>query len=388
MSSGGTVDAKGVENKTDETGLELSTIEEIIDDARNGRMFILVDDEDRENEGDLIIPAQMTTPEAVNFMAQHGRGLICLALTAERCDDLGLRPMARRNETAMQTAFTVSIEARDGVDTGISVDDRARTIAVAINCTDPDALVSPGHVFPLRARPGGVLARAGHTEAGVDIARLAGLNPSAVICEIMKDDGSMARLPDLIRFAGRHGLKIATIRDLIAYRCRHDHIIEKRSSARISSRWGGDWQAFGFTNKITGSTAVAMVMGTIDPARPALVRMHALDVIADAFGSEQRRPADLLRRAIEAITSEGAGIIVLLGQTSPDAVAALLNSYSNQPGGERHGEESGHLRDYGFGAQLLAELGVHRMVLLTNSENSPVALEGFGLSIVGKRALG
>ena len=365
------------------SGAPLSSIEEILDDAANGRMFILVDDEERENEGDLILPGQMVTPDAVNFMAKHGRGLICLALSAERCDQIGLQPMALQNGTPLGTAFTVSIEARDGVDTGISAIDRARTISVAINCTSAESLVSPGHVFPLRARPGGVLVRAGHTEAAVDIARLAGLNPSGMICEIMSPDGTMARLPELQRFAKEHGLKIGTIRDLIAYRCRNDHMIEKCGVAPLSSKWGGQWEAQGFANKVTGATAVAMVMGKLDGTKPTLVRMHALDVIADAFGSEDRRNGQQLKRSIEIVTQEGAGVIVLIGQSSSDAVKALIDSYAGRP--NLAGMEE--LRDYGFGAQVLSELGVREMELLTNSAQTPVALEGYGLSIVGKRPL-
>src|SRR5690349_12489864 len=246
--------------------------EAIIDEARNGRMFILVDDDDRENEGDLIIPAQMATPDAINFMATHGRGLICLALTAQRVGALGLQPMSRTNRSRMETAFTTSIEAREGVTTGISAADRARTVSVAIDASKgPDDVVSPGHVFPLVAREGGVLVRAGHTEAAVDIARLAGLNPSGVICEIMAEDGSMARLDGLMRFARLHGLKIGTIRDLIAYRRRHDHLVEKRSEGRFHSRWGGDWRAIGFYNKATKDETMALVKGHIDPAKPTLV---------------------------------------------------------------------------------------------------------------------
>src|SRR5690606_23261183 len=255
----------------------LVSIEQIIDEARNGRMFVLVDDEDRENEGDLVIPAQMATPDAINFMATYGRGLICLAMTKERVDTLGLQPMSRTNRSRMETAFTASIEARDGVTTGISAADRARTILVATDpAKGPDDIVSPGHVFPLVARKGGVLVRAGHTEAAVDISRLAGLNPSGVICEIMADDGSMARFDALLRFARLHGLKVGTIRDLIAYRRKHDHLIEKRAESRFNSRWGGDWRAIGFWNKATEEETMALVKGHIDPAKPTLVRMHAL----------------------------------------------------------------------------------------------------------------
>ena len=262
----------------------LSSPEEIIDEARNGRMFILVDDEDRENEGDLVIPAQMATPEKINFMARHGRGLICLAMTKARCEELGLDLMSRNNGTRHETAFTVSIEAREGVTTGISAADRARTVAVATDMTKSRAdIVTPGHVFPLIARDGGVLVRAGHTEAAVDVSRLAGLNPSGVICEIMNDDGTMARMDDLVSFAQHHHLKIGTIRDLIAYRRRYDHLVEKRAEAPFASRWGGDWVAHSFWNSATGTEQVALVKGRIDPKKPTLVRMHALSPFADIF---------------------------------------------------------------------------------------------------------
>src|SRR5690349_14460174 len=248
--------------------------EAIIDEARNGRMFILVDDDDRENEGDLIIPAQMATPDAINFMARHGRGLICLALTKERADRLGLEPMTRTNRSRNETAFTVSIEAREGISTGNSAADRARTVSVAIDATNgPDAIVSPGHVFPLVARPGGVLVRAGHTEAAVDVARLAGLNPSGVICEIMREDGTMARLDDLMDFARTHGLRIGTIRDLIAYRLKKDHLVERVAAAPFKACGGADWQAQVFRDKASGEEQLALVHGALDPERPVLVRM-------------------------------------------------------------------------------------------------------------------
>src|SRR5215203_6980756 len=264
--------------------------ESIIDEARNGRMFILVDDDDRENEGDLVIPAQMATPDAINFMARHGRGLICLALTKARADALQLQPMTSDNRTRMETAFTVSIEARDGVTTGISAADRARTVAVAIDAANgPEALVSPGHVFPLVARPGGVLVRAGHTEAAVDVSRLAGLNPSAVICEIMRDDGGMARLDDLIDFARAHGLKVGTIRDLIAYRLQKDHLVERVAICLFTADSGAQWQAQVFRDKASGEEQLALVHGTIDPARPVLVRMHSLDLFADLLGEASPR---------------------------------------------------------------------------------------------------
>ena len=268
----------------------LSSTEEIIGEATNGRMFILVDDEDRENEGDLVIPAQMATPAAINFMAMHGKGLICLALSKERVDHLGLDLMSRSNGTRHETAFTVSIEARDGVTTGISAGDRARTVSVAIDGSKgPEHITTPGHVFPLVAKPGGVLVRAGHTEAAVDVSRLAGLNPSGVICEIMKDDGTMARLDDLVAFAQLHGLKIGTIRDLIAYRRRHNHNVERVAEAKFKSRYGGDWNAITFRNKAIDTETLTLVKGQIDITKPTLVRMHALGVFTDALGLESER---------------------------------------------------------------------------------------------------
>src|SRR5690349_13516568 len=275
--------------------------EAIINEARNGRMFILVDDESRENEGDLVIPAQMATPDAVNFMARHGRGLICLALTKDRADTLGLEPMARTNRSRNETAFTVSIEAKDGISTGISAADRARTIAVAIDAANgPDQLVSPGHVFPLVAKPGGVLVRAGHTEAAVDVSRLAGLNPSGVICEIMREDGTMARLEDLMDFARTHGLKIGTIRDLIAYRLKKDHLVEKVSSATFKAASGAEWQAQVFRDRASGEEQLALVHGALDPERPVLVRMHSIDLFADLIGESCPR-SGLLQGAMRMI---------------------------------------------------------------------------------------
>jgi 3,4-dihydroxy 2-butanone 4-phosphate synthase/GTP cyclohydrolase II len=269
--------------------------EAIIDEARNGRMFILVDDDDRENEGDLVIPAQMATPDAVNFMARHGRGLVCLALTKERADQLGLEPMTRTNRSRNETAFTVSIEAKEGISTGISAADRARTVCVAIDASNgPDAIVSPGHVFPLIARPGGVLVRAGHTEAAVDVARLAGLNPSAVICEIMRDDGSMARLDDLMDFARAHGLKIGTIRDLIAYRLQKDHLVERAASALFTAKSGAEWEAQVFRDKASGEEQLALIHGTLNTDQPVLVRMHSLDLFADVLGEAGPRSGVLL----------------------------------------------------------------------------------------------
>jgi 3,4-dihydroxy 2-butanone 4-phosphate synthase/GTP cyclohydrolase II len=358
--------------------------EEIIDEARNGRMFVLVDDEDRENEGDLIIPAQMATPTAINFMATHGRGLICLALTKARIEQLDLKLMSRDNRSRHETAFTTSIEAREGVSTGISAGDRARTVSVAIDGTKGrDDIVTPGHVFPLVARDGGVLVRAGHTEAAVDISRLAGLNPSGVICEIMNEDGTMARMDDLVRFARLHDLKIGTIRDLIAYRRKHDHLIERRGERRFTSRWGGEWQAVAFYNRATGEETLALVKGAIDPAKPTLVRMHSLSLFDDIFGETGPR-GTMIESAMEAIAREGAGVIVLINRVSRDYVSRAIAREAASPPGDAQVTEQ---RDYGGGAQILGALGVHDMVLLTNTEHSLVALEGYGLSIVGQQPL-
>jgi 3,4-dihydroxy 2-butanone 4-phosphate synthase/GTP cyclohydrolase II len=363
----------------------LVPIEEIIEEARNGRMVILVDDEDRENEGDLIIPAQMATPDAINFMATHGRGLICLAMTRARVDALGLDLMSRSNGTRHETAFTVSIEAREGVTTGISAHDRARTIAVAIDAAKGrDDIVTPGHVFPLVARDGGVLVRAGHTEAAVDVARLAGLNPAGVICEIMKDDGTMARMDDLVAFARMHKLKMGTIRDLIAYRRKHDHLVEKRAEMTFTSRWGGDWKAITFFNKATGDETMALVKGHIDPAQPTLVRMHTMSMFVDVFGEVNER-SGLLSRSMEMIAAEGRGVLVLINKPFKGLVSRFMQLRAAGKGaGDPQVEE---LRDYGVGAQILAELGVQDMVLLSNTHHSLVGLEGYGLSIVGERAI-
>lgn len=356
--------------------------EAIIDEARNGRMFILVDDDDRENEGDLVIPGQMATPEAINFMARHGRGLICLALTKDRADTLGLQPMVNNNRSRNETAFTVSIEAKEGISTGISAADRARTVAVAIDASHgPDELVSPGHVFPLVAKPGGTLVRAGHTEAGVDISRLAGLNPSAVICEIMRDDGSMARLDDLMDFARTHGLKIGTIRDLIAYRLKKDHMVERSASTAFKANGGAEWQAQVFRDKATGEEQLALVHGALDVTRPVPVRMHSLDLFADVLGEASAR-SGLLQGAMRMIEREGSGVIVALHAAAPGSLSrsADLRSGKAPEGGAA-------LRSYGIGAQILAALGIHQMVLLTNTHQSPVALSGYGLEIVEERPI-
>ncbi|MHA0317785.1 3,4-dihydroxy-2-butanone-4-phosphate synthase [Sphingomonas melonis] len=361
----------------------LSSPEEIIDEARNGRMFILVDDEDRENEGDLVIPAQMATPEKINFMARHGRGLICLAMTRTRVEELGLDLMSRNNGTRHETAFTVSIEAREGVTTGISAADRARTIAVATDSAKGRAdIVTPGHVFPLVARDGGVLVRAGHTEAAVDVSRLAGLNPSGVICEIMNEDGTMARMDDLVTFAQFHNLKIGTIRDLIAYRRRYDHLVSLVSETRFTSRWGGEWAVRAYRNTATGTEQVALVKGRLDVTQPVLVRMHALSPFADVFGEDGDR-GRMLQRSMEMIAKEGSGVIVLINRQRADAFTTAVRRHA----GEQVEVPMEELRDYGVGAMILAELGVHDMILLTNTHHTLVGLDGYGLSIVAERRI-
>ena len=355
----------------------LSSPEEIIDEAKNGRMFILVDDEDRENEGDLVIPAQMATPDAINFMARHGRGLVCLALSKARAEQLGLELMSRSNGTRHETAFTVSIEAREGVTTGISAADRARTIAVAIDAgKGRGEIVTPGHVFPLIAQPGGVLVRAGHTEAAVDVARLAGLNPSGVICEIMNDDGGMARLDDLVGYARRHHLKIGTIRDLIAYRRRHDHFVEKVGERVFTSDHGGEWKVLVYRNKLDGAEQLVLQKGRVVADEATLVRVHSLALLDDVLGQPGPRRR-ILQRAMEEIGLAGAGVIVLL---RPGAATALVR----RPDA---GEPETDLRSYGVGAQILADLGIHDMILLTTAHRNLVGLEGWGINIVGERPI-
>src|SRR3954466_8873499 len=356
--------------------------EAIINEARNGRMFILVDDESRENEGDLVIPAQMATPDAVNFMARHGRGLICPALPKDRGAQLGLEPMTRTNRSRNETAFTVSIEAKEGISTGISAADRARTIAVVIDSANgPDAIVSPGHVFPLMAGPGGVLVRAGHTEAAVDVARLAGLNPSAVICEIMRDDGSMARLDDLMDFARVHGLKIGTIRDLIAYRLKKDHLVERVATTPFTASSGAPWQAQVFRDKSSGEEQLALVHGTLDPDHPVLVRMHSLDLFADVLGEAGPR-SGVFQGAMRMIEAEGSGVVVALHAAAPGSLSRSIDLRAGKP------VESGDaVSGYGTGAQILAALGIHDMILLSNTHHSPVGLAGYGLAIVEERPI-
>ena len=353
----------------------ISTVEEIIDDARNGRMFLLVDHEDRENEGDLVIPAQMCTPDAINFMAKHGRGLICLTLTGARLDALGLPLMAASNSSRHETAFTTSIEAREGVTTGISAHDRARTVAVAI---DPESrshdIATPGHIFPLRARDGGVLVRAGHTEAAVDISRLAGLNPSGVICEVMNDDGSMARLPDLVAFAQLHGLKIGTISDLIAYRRRHDNLVRETSARPVTSEYGGEWMMRVFSDVTAGAEHIVLSKGDLAAPGPVLVRMHAANPMEDMLALHPGR-SHQLRDAMRLIAEEGRGVVVLLRDMSMKL----------DPGDHASPHK---LRQYGVGAQILNALGLQDLILLSNSPSPKiVGLEGYGLTIAGSRPI-
>ena len=353
----------------------LSPIEDVIEDARNGRMFILVDDEDRENEGDLVIPAQMATPDAINFMAKYGRGLICLSMTGRRIKELGLPLMASNNQDRHKTAFTVSIEAKEGVTTGISAHDRAHTVAVA---TDPTKgagdIVTPGHIFPLMARDGGVLVRAGHTEAAVDVARLAGLNPAGVICEIMNEDGTMARLPDLVAFAQTHGLKVATIADLIAYRRRHDRIIHQAVEAELDSMYGGKFKLYVYINVVEYAEHLALVKGDISGPEPVPVRMHAINVFDDLLGAKSGHTG-LLHGAMKAIDDLDRGVIVLIRDTKATIVSDILMRGAGGGGTE--------LRDYGVGAQILVDLGVKDIKLLSNSSNRHIiGLEGYGLRIV------
>ena len=354
----------------------ISPIEQIIDDARNGRMFVLVDHEDRENEGDLVDPAQMATPEAINFMARYGRGLICLAMTSERADSLGLQLMSSYNSSRHETAFTISIEAREGVTTGISAHDRAHTVAVAIDAGKTAAdIATPGHVFPLRARDGGVLVRAGHTEAAVDISRLAGLNPSGVICEIMNDDGSMARLPDLIGFAQLHGLKIGTISDLISYRRRNDNLVRVKGEEVIQSEFGGEWQMRIFNDETQGAEHIALVKGDISGDSPVLVRMHSLDPMLDMIGTGPKGRAFEFSQSMKIIADEGRGVLVLLR----DLHMKIRASDDGSPQ---------TLRQYGVGAQILSSLSLSRLTLLTNSpEPKIVGLEAYGLEIKGTQKI-
>jgi len=361
---------------------ELSTIEEVIADAKAGKLFILVDDEDRENEGDLCVVAECATADAINFMAKYGRGLICLALTRQRTETLGLAMMDRRNESRHETAFTVSIEAREGVTTGISAHDRAHTIKTAIdpNCNERD-ITTPGHIFPLVGRDGGTLVRAGHTEAVIDIARAAGYdNPAGVICEIMNDDGRMARLPDLVTFAKAHDLKIASIADLIAWRRRNESLVQRMVETTVTTRIGGDWRMMIYANTISNIEHIALVKGDISGDAPVLVRMHALDLMADLLGEvSEKRAGNELAAAMQMIGDAGQGVVVVLREASASSLTAMV---SQKIVAQVNGGSNRELRDYGVGAQILTDLGVCQMVLLSNTRPNVVSLEGYDLEII------
>lgn len=355
-----------------------SPIEEIIAEARAGRMFILVDAEGRENEGDLVVPAQFAAADAINFMAMHGRGLVCLALTRERAERLGLTPMSRRTHPRRQAEFTVSIEARTGITTGISAADRARTIAVAVDpATAPGDIATPGHVFPLVARDGGVLVRAGRTEAAVDVAALAGLAPAGVLCEIINDDGAMARLPDIAGLAGRFGLKIATISDLIAYRLRRERVIERVNERAIESEFGGPWRLIVYRSALDRTEHAALVLGEPANRKPALVRVHALGLLRDVIGAAGA-DNDPVRKAMRAIAREGAGAVVLLQDQ---------RTLAEQLEPARAPSRDQALRETGIGAQILLDLGIKEMVLLSNNPQRLIALDGYGLNVAGWRPI-
>lgn len=353
--------------------------EEIIEECRAGRMFILVDDEDRENEGDLVLAGQFATTESINFMARYARGLICLALTRKRADQLRLAPMHRSNDARHDTAFTLSIEAREGVTTGISAADRAMTISAAVNPEfDHTAIVTPGHVFPLIAREGGTLVRAGHTEAAVDISRLAGLNPSGVICEIMNEDGTMARLPELKVFAREHNMKIGTIADLIAYRRRTETLVERVTEASIRRGADGDWEMFVYRDKIHGAEHLAMVKGDISGPEPVIVRVHAPDMIGELL---LPRKMPMMRSSMRMIAEKGRGIVVCLGGTQPAPLSTRINQLKEGVDGETIVTDGSTLKDYGIGAQILKDQNVTEMVLLTNRPQHIIGLEAYGLSV-------
>ncbi|PPR17898.1 MAG: Riboflavin biosynthesis protein RibBA [Alphaproteobacteria bacterium MarineAlpha9_Bin7] len=361
----------------------LSSIEEILDEASNGRMFVLVDDEDRENEGDLIIPAQMATPEAINFMAKFGRGLICLALPNDRVRELGLKPMERRNRSKFETAFLTSIEAAEGVTTGISAADRAHTIRVAIDPhSTTNEINTPGHVFPLEAQEGGVLVRAGHTEAAIDISRLAELIPAGVICEIMNDDGTMARYDDLVAFCQLHALRMATISDLIAYRRRTERLVEPIVESTVSSRYGGDFRMVVYKNTVEYAEHIALVKGDVSTPSPVLVRVHAVNAVSDLLGDMNSNSADDLHGAMKIIGDADRGVVVLIRDTSAMNVSRLVGRTS------RDDRAESSWRDVGVGAQILLDLGVSEMILLSNVERAFVGLDGFGLRVVERRPIG
>jgi len=357
----------------------LTSVEELIEEARNGRPFILVDDEDRENEGDLVIPAQFATPDAINFMARYCRGLVCLALTRQRVEQLGLPLMSQVNGSRHQTAFTTSIEAKQGVTTGISAFDRAHTVAVAINpACGRDDIVMPGHVFPLLAREGGVLIRTGHTEAAVDIARIAGLNPSAVICEIMNDDGTMARLPQLVAFAQHHNLKLGTIADLIGYRRRTERLVKRVQEGELTHEIGGEWRLAVYANTVEYTEHLVLMRGDLSAPGPVLVRMHGVDLLNDFVGS---RTAATLHQSMRVIAEAERGVVVLLREMRPTKLSEQVRLLTGTP------RPTAQLRDYGIGAQILLDLGIKDMILLSNTQRTLIGLEGYGLNIVERRPI-